>query len=107
MRVPLDGDALRTLRTLNRRSTTSLAEAVGVTPAALCHIERGRRQSVSPAVYEALVRELGIEARPDWIMPHQRVTSDTPDSSPVGLSLRTSLGMVRGAGQNEGPAQAA
>lgn len=99
MRVTIDGEALRLARTLNRRSTTSLAGAVGVTPAAICHIERGRRASVSEAVFGALVRELGISARPDWIRPasdpatasgaSSRLPSGTPSGSLSGAGAET------------------
>lgn len=97
-RVALDGEALRLVRTLNRRSTTSLAEAVGVTPAALCHVERGRRASVTEAVFGALVRELGISARPDWITPV--VAAVTPSGSPSRLPSSIGSGSLSGVGDN-------
>lgn len=98
MRVEIDGVALRLARTLADRSTTSLAAAVGVTPAAICHIEKGRRASVSATVYAALVAELGIDARPDWICPVLTdVMAGTPDGSSSRLPSRSPSGIVRGA----------
>ena len=96
MRVQLDGDALRLLRTLRGLSTSGLARAVGVSPPAICHVEMGRRRSVSVEVYTALVSTLGIESRPDWITPLQ--TEDTPVGTPLGLTLSTTVGMIDTAG---------
>lgn len=105
MRVEIDGTALRLVRTLAGRSTTNLAIAVGVTPAAICHIEKGRRASVTGDVYMALVSELGITARPDWIVPY--VAPVTESGSPSDLPSGSSSGIVRGAGSSNTESAAA
>lgn len=95
MRVAVDGEALRKLRLLHRRPQADLARAVGVDPVNLCHLERGRRQTVPPEVFVALVRELDIVERQDWLRPAGTVDIPGPRSGTAsGWPSRTSSSTV-------------
>lgn len=78
MRVVVDGEVVRKLRLLQRVTGAELARAVGITPAGLCHVEQGRRRTVKAEVFMALVRELDIAERPDWLCPPQEVKVPAP-----------------------------
>lgn len=95
MRVAVAGASLRKLRCLHQVTVTDLARAVGMTPSGICHIENGRRDSVKVAVFQALVRELDIVDRPDWLMPPPEVDIPGPRSSTASrLPSSTASGII-------------
>lgn len=97
VRVPIDGPALRRVREWQSVTVTDLAKAVGLTPAGLCHVELGRRQSVTSEVFFALVAALDIRERPDWIRPAPEANIPAPrQSMDSGLPSGITSGIIRG-----------
>jgi len=68
--ITINGYALRAIRTLVGPSITDLAREITETPAAaeavrtyLSHIEHGRKDRISPALFNQIVKALGIDRR--------------------------------------------
>lgn len=94
MRVAIDGPALRRVREWQGRTVADLASAVGLTTSGLAHVEVGRRQSVSDAVFRELVAELDIVERPDWIVPRPSGIPTPRSSTESGLSSGITPGII-------------
>ncbi len=69
--VPINGPAVRHLRTFTGLTVTGLAREVGVSPAYISRIESCKARGVSPAVFAALRTALAVtDARVIMADPH-------------------------------------
>lgn len=87
--VQINGPALRTIRERSGISCSALARAVGADVSFLARVERGEKRGVRAETYERLCWELEIgDPRALLVNPYGDI------STPVGLTLGTSLGTV-------------
>ena len=75
--ITINGHALRTIRILVGPSITDLAREITETPAAaeavrtyISHIEHGRKDRISPALFNQIVKALGVDRRALLANPH-------------------------------------
>lgn len=61
--IEVNGPAVREIRTRSGINTASLAEAIDVDRSYLSRLETGARRRVSPTVFTAILRALGIKDR--------------------------------------------
>lgn len=59
--VPIDGQEVKRRRGLQGDTSEAFATKCRVSPAYISHIERGRRQNVSPPVFVRICDALGID----------------------------------------------